>query len=269
MKLTQLTPSIIELLESIYASHDTVKITVQHDPAASEGGTISTYFKRLPYEAHIKGASETIYSLLNYVPNAETTKLLSSLKGKGPYTVEQRQLEMLIKSCVEACHRLITLFDPEVIVYPTSRSTLVRMFVERLHKHYPSIRFVDEAFIKKLLKTGDEEALLNTKHPEWEKFAASNPKEAEHLKRTLKRHAAGGTLELKRLYKPHLKFVKNFMELRNPSHTLDNVIGRRVLVVDDILSTGSTMVEMFRQLEEFEPEAMAGLTIFKRTTAYH
>ena len=76
-----------------------------------------------------------------------------------------------------------------------------------------------------------------------------------------------GELELKKFYKPYLKFIKNFIELRDAYEVLDKVLGKSVLVVDDILSSGSTMAEMIRQLEEFEPSKIAGLTLFKHTSA--
>jgi hypoxanthine phosphoribosyltransferase len=44
------------------------------------------------------------------------------------------------------------------------------------------------------------------------------------------------------------------------------VMEKNVLVVDDILSSGTTMAEMIRQLEELEPSKIVGLTLFKHTT---
>ncbi len=37
--------------------------------------------------------------------------------------------------------------------------------------------------------------------------------------------------------------------------------GRRVLVIDDIITTGSTMLEAFRVLEEYEPSELSGLVL--------
>lgn len=268
MKLTELKPSELDLLESIYAAQSDLKITTQHDRAASTPEAISTFFKKIPYQTRLRG-SDPIYSVLNYISNDETTKLLTSLKGKGPYVVNEKQLDTLLNQIVGACKKIINDVDPEVIIFPKSSSELLKKFVDKLTAAYPSIKVVDEGFVKKVLAAGDEEALINKQHPDWEKFASEHPDAADELKKSLKRHIKDGNLEVKKLYKPYAKFIKNFIQMKDASNTLDQVIGKRVLVVDDVLSSGSTMLEMFRQLKEFEPEVISGLTIFKRTSEAH
>jgi len=265
MKLKELAFDPISVLEGISAAQDHVRISTTGWKETSTRDTISTSFKRIPYKSSIKG-SEPIYSILNYVSSPESTKLLTSLKGKGPYIVNDKQINDLLNGVVGACKQIMHTLDPDVILYPKSSSPLTKHFVDLLHKAYPKITVSDEAFVKKILKAGDEDALLNTQHPDWKKFADENPDAVDDLKKTLKRHIKDGNLELKKLYKPYVKFIKNFIEMKDASNTLDQVIEKRILVVDDVFSTGSTMLEMFRQLREFEPEAISGLTIFKRTS---
>jgi len=162
---------------------------------------------------------------------------------------------------------LIARLDPEVIVYPASSSTMVSQFVGHLQRKHPQIKVTTEAFIKKNLKGADISAVLNTDHPEWAKFAAENPKAVEQLKQSLRHHITHGEFEMKKLYKPHLKFVKNFIQLKDVSDAIELINQKRVLVVDDVLSTGVTIHEMLRQVKELEPEHAAALTIFKRTNA--
>ena len=269
MKLTEI--KLDPLLESIYAAQNQLKINDQRTPGTSDRESISTFFKRIPYETHIRSSEPKIYSLLNYISNDETTRILKSLKGKGPYETNDKQVEFLLNQAVSssACKLIIKNVDPEVIIYPSSSSSLVKRFVEALKSKCPGCKVVDEAFVKKALKAGDEEAMINYDHPDWEKFAKDHPDKASELKKSLARQIKDGELELKRLYKPYVKFIKNFIELKNASNTLDQIIGKRILVVDDVLSSGATMLEMFRQLKEFEPETIAGLTIFKRTSESH
>lgn len=265
MKLRELASDPISVLEGISAAQNQLRFSTTSWKETSTPDTISTSFKRIPYKTVLKG-SEPIYSILNYVSGDESTKLLTSLKGKGPYQVNEKQLDQLLTGVVTAAKKFIDHFDPEVIIYPKSSSKLVTLFVEKLKHAYPKIKIADEGFVKKILKAGDEEALINTEHPDWKKFATEHPDAVAELKKSLLRHIKDGELELKKLYKPYVKFIKNFIEMKDASNTLDQVIEKRVLVVDDILSSGSTMIEMFRQLKEFEPESLAGLTIFKRTT---
>lgn len=268
MKLKELVKDPISVIEGISAASGHLSISTTKWKETSTPDTISTSFKRIPYKSTIKG-SEPIYSILSYVSSPESTKLLTSLKEKGPYEVKNRQLDDLLTGVVGACKQIIAHLDPQVILYPKSSSPLVKKFADMLHKAYPKIEIADEAFVKKILQAGDEEAMINTQHPDWKKFASENPDAVDELKKSLKRHIKDGNLELKKLYKPYVKFIKNFVEMKDASATLDHVIGKRIIVIDDILSSGSTMLEMFRQLREFEPEAISGLTIFKRTSETH
>lgn len=268
MKLRELGSDPISILESITASQDKLSISTTNWKETSSPDIISTSFKRIPYKSSIKG-SEPIYSILNYVSSPESTKLLTSLKGKGPYVVNDKQIHQLLAGVIGASKQVMTSLKPDVILYPKSSSPLVKQFVDAIHQAYPNIEILDDAFVKKVLQAGDEEALLNTSHPDWKKFADENPDAVIELKKTLKRHIKDGNLELKKLYKPYVKFIKNFVEMKDASTVLDKVIEKRILVIDDILSSGTTMLEMFRQLREFEPTEIAGLTIFKRTSETH
>lgn len=265
MKLYELFSPLTEGISSVQGQ---LRVSTTAWRETSTPDIISTSFKRIPYKTSIKG-SEPIYSMLSYVSSPESTKLLTSIKEKGPYTTSQKQIDQILDGVVGACKQIISHLKPDVILYPKSSSSLTKTFVDKLHKAHPKIEILDEAFIKKVLQAGDEEALINTKHPDWKKFADENPDAAIELKKSLKRHIKDGNLELKKLYKPYVKFIKNFVEMKDASFLLDKVIGKNVLIVDDILSSGATMLEMFRQLREFEPESMAGLTIFKGTTDTH
>lgn len=265
MKLRELAFDPVSILEGISAANNRVILSTTGWRETSTRDVISTSFKRIPYKTSIKG-SDPIYSILSYISSDETTKLLTSLKGKGPYEVNDKIINQLLVGVVGASKQIINHLDPSVIIYPKSSSDLTKMFVDKLKAAYPKIKVADEAFVKKVLKAGDEEALVNTAHPDWKKFSDENPDAVSELKKSLARHIKDGNLELKKLYKPYTKFIKNFVELKDAYNTLDQVMGQNVIVVDDILSSGTTMLEMFRQLKEFEPESVSGLTIFKRSS---
>lgn len=255
-----------ELFERIYAKDGDLIVTKQASAEASTQDAISTFIRRLPYETKFKVADATIYSLFNYLPGPVTTELLSSIKGKGPLDLKPKALQLFFDQVETAVAPLLKKLQPDVVIFPRSSSPLTADFAKILKAKSPKSEIVGDAFIKKLLKADDIEPLINTKHPDWTKFAADHPGEVKKLKQSLAKHIeTNGTLELKKLYKPYLKFITNFVEMEDASRLLDMVIGKKVLVVDDVLSSGATMLEMLRQLEEFEPSELSGLTIFKRT----
>jgi len=255
------------IVEDIHVEGNELMISTQHYKAGSTKDSISTYFRAQPYTTSVSGVDAEIYSLLNYVSSDVSTDILKSLKGKGPYKVNPKQWESLLKQVKQHASVFVKRFKPDVIIYPKSSSPLVKQFVDQVHSAYPSAELLDERFVKKVIDAENLEPLINTSHPDWPKFAKDHPAEVKKLKQSLKTHVERGELELKKLYKPYLKFIKNFIELKDAYEVLERVMGANVLVVDDILSSGTTMAEMIRQLQEFEPSKIVGLTLFKVTTA--
>jgi hypoxanthine phosphoribosyltransferase len=254
------------ILEDITINGDSLRITIQHYKSASTEDSISTGFRTQPYVTSIKGCDADVYSLLNYVSSDTSTQILKSLKGHGPYKVNDKQFDAFMKQIKTAASKVVSRVNPEIIIYPRSKSDFLQRFVNEIKNSASGVEVLDNQFIKSILDAENVEPLINTNHPDWKKFSTEHPKEVEKLKKQLKSQIQAGELELKKLYKPYLKFIKNFIELKDAYEVLDKVLGKRVLVIDDILSSGATMAEMIRQLNDFEPSKIAGLTIFKHTT---
>lgn len=267
MKLKDIKPLLVE---RIYSDGDSLVITIQKHREASDKSQISTMIRRQALETNLKDSNgAVIYSLYNYVSSPEITNLLSSIKGRGPYKVNGNQLKTFLDQCAIAAEPVLSKIKPDVIIYPKSSSSLTAEFAKKIHDKHPSAQLVSDAFYKKILNAEDVEPLINTKHPDWEKFAANNPADVEKLKKSLSKMIRDhdGKLELKKMYKPYMKFIKNFVEMRDALEVLEAVLEKNVLVIDDVLSTGATMLEMIRQLVDNEPNSIAGLTIFKHTTS--
>lgn len=254
------------LEEDISIDGNNLRITTQHYKAASTKESISTYLRTLPYVTHTKGMDADVYSMLSYVSSDMSSDILKSLKSGSPFGVNEKQLDALMKQVKDSVGVLIKKLKPDIIIYPKSSSKLLSRFVNDISSTYPSAKVLPEAFIKRALSAEDIEPLINTEHPAWKKFSEENPKSVHELKMSLKRQIKNGELELKKLFKPHLKFIRNFIELKDAYNILDEIIGKKVLVMDDILSSGSTMNEMIRQLRELEVAQISGLTLFKLTT---
>lgn len=254
--------------ESIYASGNKLIITKQVDRAASTHDTISTRFRKLPYVSNVKGMGAPVYSLLNYVPSDETTNLLLSLKGKGTLELNATQKDTFMKEVSIASRKVIQDFKPDAIIYPKSSSPFTSEFADAVIQQANGVKVLKDGFAKAMLDAENVEPLLNTSHPDWPKFAKDNPKLVDKLKKSLASQikSNAGYLNAKDLYKQQARFIKNFLELKVAYEKLDDVIGKRVLVIDDVFSTGTSMSDMIRQVNEFEPSAVAGFTLFKRTS---
>lgn len=251
--------------ESIFSKDGRLVMAAQASRSSSDADSISTYVRRQPYESTC--AYGDVYSVLNYVSSDETTDLLNSVKGKGPYVVNDAQLERFINTMAAACSSLMSRLSIDVIISPKSSSELVNKFVHALQKNNNKLVVLTDAFMKRAFDAEKVGALINMDHPYWQKFSDNNPGAVSKLTRSLEKQIKdnAGHIEIKKLYKPYAKFIKNFLELQDAYTCLEMVMGKNVMVIDDVYSSGSTMVEMMRQLKEFEPASVQGLTIFKRT----
>lgn len=261
------------LSERIYSSQGKVTITAQTDKGGSSKEEISTY---LPVHGipHVSVGKMThgvpVYSAFNAVAagaDGETTLLLKALKGIGPYSTNDKQVGWLLSATAKWLKTFLTKEKIDVILYPKSSSSFLHDFVDQLKKEYPSIIVVDNAFSKREVKSIDDEIddFINKEDPDYEKIGAKNQ---DQLKKSIKRIIAkniedgkGATLDAKKLFKGHAKFVQNFMQFAAKDDK--SIIDKHVLIVDDILSSGSTFVDMARQLKSHAPSKISGFVLFK------
>ena len=126
-----------ELFEDISINGDSLRITVQHYIAASTKDSISTGFRKQPYKTTIPGCNAEVYSLLNYVSSETSTKILKSLKGQGPYRVENKQFEHFMNEIKDAASIIVKRFSPDIIIFPKSKSEFLKHFVAEVVKSAP------------------------------------------------------------------------------------------------------------------------------------
>lgn len=61
------------------------------------------------------------------------------------------------------------------------------------------------------------------------------------------------------------KTYKDRLEIRQSIYLSDKIElkGRKILLIDDVFTTGSTMKSSFKELEKLEPKKLKGLVIMK------
>lgn len=248
--------------ESIYSDGGELRLTHQNERSSSDDETISTFIGKRLYKTHLRPSGIEVLSFFTYHSSDESVALLKSLKGNGPYQVSADQVDKFLNKTAFAAFRLMHHLEPDVIIHPKSSSQLLTIFTDHLQKIFPRAELVHDAFIKHTPADVDE--LLNTDHPDWDKFETKHPDQAEKLRSYLEKNLDAGVIELKKLYKPYVKFIRNFIKLRSAYDLIDKVTDNNVLLVDDVLSSGTTFQEMYRQLSELEPKSIKGLTLFKK-----
>jgi hypothetical protein len=220
-----------------------------------------------------------VYYAYNYLHSDEVTELLKAIKGKGTLKVDDRQLNRFFDDTV--AYMVTGLkqrkIKPDVVVCPASSAPITKEFAMRLAHGMHDVKIVTDAFLKqKAFKLPEDKAaalkviadkfvdrdLVQAKYhgDDVEKFVN---RIALSVYSSIKKY---GTLELKGIDKQVGKFIKGFMD-----KGLDveyELMDKEVLVVDDVLSSGSTMSEMMRLVkDECLAKTVNGAVIFNMTTA--
>lgn len=265
------------LKDDVFADKGELKMAVNTatQPRASEPNRINT---NVPHRlrATTTGGAPVFYAF-SYV--GHSTEILNSIKGKGPYTVDDVRRHTFLEETAEyvASNLKRAKLEPDVLTAPKSSSGLLHEFAQILadklgvknvhlaayHKKEHKLPADKALALEYIKKHFIDHAMLDVKYHDDETREDFEDQIAKGLYSKLK---DGGVLDAKKVYKPHAKFVKGYYDLGDLDDTLD---GKNVLVVDDIQSTGSTMSDVFRIARDLGAAKVYGAVIFNRTTASH
>jgi len=265
-----------EFLESISVDQNGfVGLSIDKEPSRS-ADSISTFQpNRLRSTADkSKTLGNRVYYAYSYESSSIVTDLLKSIKGSGSSKLDLARLDLFVEKTAKymAEHLKDQSFD--ILAAPKSSAPLVKLFAYKLGKHL-GIEVVYDSFAKfKLdIPAGKEESIqyVIDKFIDLDQFGKTfrvvDEKERKEALRKLARGIISsinksGKIELKALYKPTAKYAANF--LKPEVHTELKFLGKKVLVVDDSLSSGGTMMEIFRQLNKLGAHSMSGAVMFKQ-----
>jgi len=242
----------IEINEGI-----TVDGKLKFDYSSQEG--ISTKFgkgkKKTPFSTHSTQTDKVPVSSSYHVGHdiEQSGDIMKALKGKHPdITFEHEDREHFLSRTAQ--HLLATdlkgkKFD--MIVTPKSSSDLVHRFAHHLMTRMPGVSYhpgsLDKAHIDNVTISPD----------------LDNEKVHKNLTKTIDRLKKEGnqTLEMKRVLGNERRHLRGFLKA-DPEMT-KKVQGKHVLILDDFLTSGSTIAEGSRILKQHGPASIHAATIFK------
>jgi hypoxanthine phosphoribosyltransferase len=223
-----------------------------------------------------------VYYAFSYKPSDKpggSTDLLKSLKGNGPFKLTDARREKFLNDATEhmADQFRRMRIAPEVIVAPQSSSPLLHDFATALADKLNVTARKIGAFKKSkpIDLPGDREeayAKINKNYIDHEyvsqKFtgdaaarAAMERQLEQAVYRSIKAH---GCIVAKELPKMFGKFVKNIVapELDDEYSLMD----KSVMIIDDVMSSGTTMSDMFRAVADLGAGKTWGATLFARSS---
>jgi hypothetical protein len=256
--------------------NNSVVYTLQKQKFGSSATEIDTYIGNGWYSEHTADSGNIdIYSSYLYKRGDVITGILKSLKGNGPYKVDDRTLNNFLKTTAARAAELVKQKKIDTIIFPKSSSSFLFAFVEEIKRHLggADVTVIADAIVKKQIdavavEKGDMTELFNFEHPSFNTLKPATIKALEkQIARNIKSNEADGkgrTVSVKDLPKMQAKFVGNFLEtVKELSELLQD---KNVLIVDDVLSSGATFAEMVRLIKKEDVKSVIGLTIFKNTS---
>lgn len=130
----------------------------------------------------------------------------------------------------------------DLVLYPKSSSAFLRNVIDIIGQKYET-HVIDGSFVKSTnLHVIDDPRISPDIRKQLEQFVATS-------KQT-------GAVKMKSLKPMYRKFLAGFLNYKGP-----DVTGKKVCVLDDILTSGSSMAEMFRHIEG--AASIIGVTVFK------
>lgn len=249
-----------------------LQYTIQSESYGSKIGEISTFHKAkdsflTKANKDLKG--ETVYSLYNYKSDTESKEIIAALKGlNDSIEIDDRDYKRFIKDSVEYALTIIKHLNVNYIVYPTSSSPFLGDFIEALSAKLNNIIVIKDAIVKKQLKNIEQiaEQLIDPDYYGIEKLTPEKRMSLiKQIIRNVKQNEANGKGSIITLKNFGLKrdnhYLHKFMEAVNES--ILEIENQHVLVIDDLIGSGTSFAELFRVVKEFTPSSVVGLTIFK------
>lgn len=272
--------------EDIFVKGDELLAAVNNDTSRrpSTPTSISTNLRPLGHQTGLTRGLDVFYAF-SYKSSEDpggSTDLLKSFKGKGPFKFDPKRRERFIE---DATSHMAAEFKkmkraPDVIVTPQSSSTVVSEFASALadklsvqakkigaFKKADAIKLPDDkpAALKLIADKYVDKTYMDDKFKGDEEQRDRAVREiSTAVHRSIRKH---GHIVAKELPKFYAKFVKNIVDNALDGDDQYILIDKDVMVVDDVLSSGATMSDLFRACKDLGAAKVWGATLFARTSS--
>lgn len=195
----------------------------------------------------------TIYSV--YSSNDEfLTDVLLALKKKSDVQMNPEDYsKFLTRTAIFISAKILAPNKVDILVTPKSSTNILNDLISFLKARNPHIEFLPESFIK----TADiSKITVDYNNP------ALTDKIAEKLEGIVRAANKTGKFEIKKALPQYRKFFKNFFEIVDPK-LIQKFNNKNVCVLDDVLASGTTLVQIMSATADYNPNNVFGVTLFK------
>jgi len=206
--------------------------------------------KFTPYEKKASISGNTIYSVYN-VKDLKGAPTIKAIKSGVANSSDYRHF--IKRTAIFISSKILKKSKPDIVITPASTSFILNDLIEELKSIMPHVKFLKEKFSKVL---DPKKITIDLDHPK------ITDKIIDVLESILKRAKRDGYFQLKKVLPQNRKFLKNYFNLID-DYKYEKIKGKNIVLLDDVVSSGSTFEEMIRIIEQYGPNTINGVTIFK------
>lgn len=195
----------------------------------------------------------SVYSV--YSSGADTTTdVLKSIKKKSDIKVSDQDYNHFInRTAVFITSKILLPNKIDCIVTPRSSTNILNDLLKQIQARNPHIEFFPESFIKTVDLSKIEIDYDNPK---------ISPGIIRSLTSILNKSMKTGNFEIKKALPQNRKFFRNFFEIVDPK-IFAKFQNKNICVIDDVLSSGTTLLEIMKTIASYNPTSVIGTSIYK------
>ena len=228
------------------------KLKHGEEEISSKFGKSNKKQKFVPYEK----TTETIikHKVFSVYGIKYNNDIVKAIKKQNDITASNEDYDKFINRTAEYINYMfIKKNNIQTVIVPMSSSALTDDVVEKLVEKNPNIKYIKNVFTKAdISKIG-----IAKDHPK------ITPEIIEYIEKEIEKAKVNKFFAMKKIVPMFRKFITNIFEL-TPNISLRNHLdNKNVMLIDDIVTSGSSTADMIRSLELYAPAKLYLTTIFK------
>jgi hypothetical protein len=213
--------------------------------------------KRLiPYEMKLPfGKMYTVYKKAKDADKEQYNEVLSTIKGQNSnYSMDVESYDKFLTRTALYLSKIVTSENIDTIIVMETSSRLLADLMVKMNKYLPKY-YEMQTYNKGIFKNPEISAIeISTQHE-------LKPNTIKELERILTKANEKSYFSIKKVPAQFRDLIKNWLKINNK--ILSKIVDKRVMLIDDIVTTGSTVKEASVLIEEAGAKSLIGISIIK------